>query len=352
MRHTLLILFLTTILALPATAATPTAEQLVDGWRRHKATSFTGKRAQDLARGDMKLHLKGQVTYRDPGNFQIRIVEPSSMSAMQLALRDGKSQFFFPEERLHFDNDNPAAREYAESILSHLTDRPDLLQKNYSLMVMGTDITALTPTYILDAAPFNGYRTPGRRFWLSRDEYQILREERRWAANLDPYFTSYYSDFQVTPGATLNLPEAKDWRQMTLRAGTTNFFRWFPSMAEMQSAMNTRVPTPAFIPPGFELTDVSRGTFYGATMTTVRYTDGLNNFWVMSRPKTNVFVGLIAGQYAIGLMKKFQEIVYHLPYNYYMYETGDQWVYAYGDLYPSDLEAVAKSLPQPTSSPS
>jgi outer membrane lipoprotein-sorting protein len=347
MKKYLLPALMAVITGLPAAAATWTPDQLIDGWVQHQQVGFTGNRVQDLARGDMKLHLTGKVIYRDPGNFQISITNPPGMKAMQLALQSHKSQFFFPEERLHFDNDNPAAREYAESILSHLTDRPDLLRKNYSLLVMGDDITALTPTVILDAAPTNGYRTPGRRFWLSKERFQILREERRWASNMEPYFTSYYTDFDFAPAAALKLPDSTGWRRMILRQGTVNSFRWYPTMGELNQATGANLPMPSYTPPGFELADVSTGAFYGTQINVMRYTDGLNNLWVMVRPSTNIFVGLIAGQFALSLMKRFQDIVYNLPYNYQMHETNGTWVYAYGDLYPEDLKAVAQSVPVP-----
>jgi outer membrane lipoprotein-sorting protein len=347
MKKTLLTTLLALQAILPAHAATLTPDQLIDGWMKNQQVSFTGNRVQDLTRGEMKLHLTGKVVYQDPGNFQIRITNPPGMKAMQLALRDHKSQFFFPEEKLHFDNDNPAAREYAESILSHLTDRPDLLKRQYSLLVMGDDITALTPTVILDAAPTNGYRTPGRRFWLSKQNFQILREERRWASNMDPYFTSYYTDFAFEPKAQVDLPDSKGWRRMILREGTVNSFRWYRSMTALNQATGKSLPLPSYIPPGFELADVSSGQFYGTTIQSMRFTDGLNNLWVMVRPSTNVFVGLIAGQYSLSLMKRFQDIVYNLPYNYQMYESNGTWVYAFGDLYPEDLAAVARSVPVP-----
>jgi outer membrane lipoprotein-sorting protein len=348
MKKTLVTALLAVQATLPAVAATFTPDQLIDGWLKNQAVSFTGNRVQDLNRGDLKLHLTGKVVYQNPGNFQIKVTNPPGMKAIQLALQDQKSQFFFPEEKLHFDNDNPAAREYAESILSHLTDRPDLLKANYSLLVMGDDITALTPTVILDAAPNNGYRTPGRRIWLSRQNFQILREERRWASNMDPYFTSYYTDFAFEPKAKVSLPDSKGWRRMVLRQGTVNNFRWFRSMTELNQATGSNLPMPSYTPPGFELADVSTGSFYGTVIQVMRYTDGLNNLWVMVRPSTNVFVGLIAGQYSLSLMKRFQDIVYNLPYNYKMVENNGTWVYAYGDLYPEDLEAVARSVPLPS----
>lgn len=350
MTKTLSTFLLTLVISLPAVAA-PTADDLINGWQQHQQTGFTGNRVQDLQRGDLKLHLTGKVVYQDPSNFQIRITQPAGMASMELALRNNKSQFFFPEERLHFDNDNPAAREYAEGILSHLTDRPDLLKRNYSLMVMGDDITALTPTVILDAVPNNGYRTPGRRFWISKRTFQILREERRWTSNADPYFTSYYTDFNVDPKAAPKLPDSTGWRRMILRAGTTNFYNWFPNMGELTKSTGKTILQPYYTPAGFELADVSSGSFYGTVIQSMRYTDGLNNLWVMIRPNTNVFVGLIAGQYSLSLMKRFQDIVFNLPYNYNMQETNGTWVYAYGDLYPEDLLAVGRSVRLPDAPP-
>src|SRR4051794_15981510 len=96
MKKTLSSLVLATMVGLPALAAPPTPDDLIKGWQKNQQTGFTGNRVQDLTRGDLHLHLTGKVTFHDPGNFQIKITKPAGMASMELALRDNKSQFFFP----------------------------------------------------------------------------------------------------------------------------------------------------------------------------------------------------------------------------------------------------------------
>ena len=101
---------------------------------------------------------------------------------------------------------------------------------------------------------------------------------------------------------------------------------------------------PTYVPEGFILKNVQIGNFFGTRITVLNYEDGLNSMLVAYRPSPNIFVSLLAGTFALSLVKKMGDLSYHAPNNYYGGSKGDQLVLASGGLYPEDLQKVAGSL--------
>lgn len=343
------------ILALPTSAwAAPTPTELVNRTvDAQGSVTFWGKRVQLLTRQHLNLRAEMKVFVQDGKNYRVTVQAPDALAGVNLWMKENRTNVYFPMESLLFRNDNPTgSNEAATTIFSQLTN-PQLLMRNYDLKILEgsdtlNDIVALTPCYILEAIPKRGYSVPGHRFWISRDTYQVLKEERTWSKGATPYFTSFYEDY--IPSKQVDV-EIKDLPQklstIALERNKDNSFVEYKTVEAAEAAVKSKVPLPKYVPNGFQLHGIQFGNFFGTRITQLHYTDGLNWMFVSYRPKPNMFLTLMAGAFALSLVDKFSSLSYQAPYNYAGTEKNGQLLYSYGDLYPDDLNRVLASIDLP-----
>lgn len=336
----------------PAAWAAPTPVELVKRTLDSEgAVSYTGTRIQLLTRQNLNLKAVMRVFYENEKNYRVTVQAPNDLTGVNLWMKDNRANVFFPAENLLFRNDNPTGSNEAESTIFGLVSAdPALLRRNYTLRILSdaeapNNIVALTPCYVLDAVPARGWITPGHRFWISKDTYQVLKEERSWGPNMAPYFSSYFEDYDVAPqvDTEVGLPSAKV-NTVQLQRDQHNSFVQYRTVAEAEQAIGEKVALPTFVPAGFQLHSLQFASFFGTRITLLHYTDGLNWMFVSYRPKPNMFLTMMAGAMALGLVDKMSSLSYQAPYNYFGSEKDNQMLYAYGDLYPDDLQKVVGSV--------
>lgn len=248
-------------------------------------------------------------------------------------------------------------------MLGEITTNPDLLFKNYDLKHLGPEAlkaeklaaaVAGRDCFVLDVVAKGGYHVPGHRYWIARDTYQIMREDRTWGSDFNPYFSSEYSEFAQTGSLELEQPIPRDINEIELKTGSReNAFAFYRSLQDAERAAGAKLATPQFLPAGFALHGVELSTFYGNQAVLVSYTDGLNWLYVRYKSVDNLWVTLLAGAFAAKLAEKFNELLFQSPYNYYGTAKGARKeiaVYAYGDLYPDQLQKVGDSMQIQTAS--
>lgn len=340
-------------IALPSPAwAIPSPTELVQRTLDAQGSvAYTGTRTQLLTRQNLNLKASLRIFYHDAANYRVAVDEPTGLSGVNLWMKENRANVFFPSENLLFRNDNPSgSNEAASTIFGLVTSDPNLLQRNYTLRLLSDseephDIVAMTPCYVLDAEPIRGYVTPGHRFWISRETYQVLREDRTWGRGLSPYFSSYFESYVPTSqvDTSVGLPRAR-YSTVELQHDQKNSFVQFGTVEEAQKALNGKIDLPTYVPAGFRLYSIQVASFFGTHITLLHYTDGLNWMFVSYRPKPNMFLTLMAGAMALSLVDKMSSLCYQAPYNYAGVEKNNQYLYAYGDLYPDDLQKVVNSL--------
>ncbi|MBM3266082.1 MAG: hypothetical protein FJZ01_00410 [Candidatus Sericytochromatia bacterium] len=350
-------------LAIPAMAITP--YDLVTNVRQNQGkVSFQGLRTQKLTRQADSYHAAMRVHYRDAKNLRVIIEDPGKLTNVNLWLKENRASVYFPDENLLFRNDNPSgANEVTATILGEITTNPDLLYRNYMLTVMTPEALqkeslpsaiAGRDCHVLDIIPKGGFYVPGHRYWIAKDNHQIMREDRTWAIGIEPYFQSQYTEF--TPTGTLDLEQRvpRDINQIELKTGSReNAFVFYKTIAEAEKAIGGKLATPGNVPPAFVLHGVEVSTFYATQMVLISYTDGLNWLYVRYRPADNLWVTLLAGAFAAKLADKFMELAIQSPYNYYGVAKGEKKefaVFTYGDLYPEQLQKVGDSMQLQTAS--
>jgi len=311
---------------------------------------FTGIRLHHLVRQNLTLDATMRILHQDGQNYRVTIQDPTGLSGVNLWVQQNRAHVYFPAESLLFRNDNPSgSREAAATILGQLTTQPALLQRNYALRLLspaeaGETTVAFTPCHVLEAEPLRGYLTPAHRFWISQDSYQVMREERSWGRGLAPYFTSGYSEYTPTPGVDTAVPLPAKVSTVALQQDQANRYITYRTIAEAEAALGEAVPQPTYLPAGFVLDHIEFATFFGTRIALINYTDGLNWLFVSYRPKPNLFLTLMAGAMALGLVDKLTQLTYQSPFNYHGAEVGGQISFAYGDCYPEDLQKVVASL--------
>ncbi len=338
-------------LAAPALAAPAPAELVQRTLAAQGTVTYTGTRIQLLTRQNLSLKATMRVFFQDDRNYRVTVQDPTPLNGVNLWMKDNRANVFFPAENLLFKNDNPTgSNEAASTIFGLVSANAAQLQKNYSLRILSESevpdqIVAMTPCYVLDVEPLRGYVTPGHRFWISRDSYQVLKEERTWGKGVAPYFTSYYEEFLPTSqvNTAVGLPAAK-LNTVQLQQDQKNSFVAYKTVAEAEKAIGQKVLLPTYVPAGFQLHSLQFATLFGTRIALLHYTDGLNWMFVSYRPKPNMFLTLMAGAMALGLVDKFSNLSYQAPYNYFGAEKDNQLLYAYGDLYPEDLQRVVGSF--------
>ncbi len=341
-------------LSFPALAITPL--ELMDKVQANQGrVSFQGLRVQKLVRQSDTYNASMRVHYRDGKNYRVVIEDPGKLTNVNLWLKENRASVYFPDENLLFKNDNASgASEVSSTILGEITTAPDLMFKNYNLSVLRDEqvqtwnlpvAVAGRACHVLDITPKGGYYVPGHRFWIAKDNFQIMREDRSWGYGADPYFKSYYEDFAPTGTLELEQRIPRDINAVELKSTSReNSFVFYKTVAEAEKAIGAKLPTPAVLPQGFGLHGVEVSIFYGTRMVLLSYTDGMNWMFTRYRPSPNLWVTLVAGAYAAKLVDKFMELTIQSPYNYYGSEKGEFILFTYGDLYPEQLQKVGDSL--------
>jgi hypothetical protein len=345
---------LAALVLLPTTSAwaDPAPSELVQrAIQAEGSVPYTGLRIQHLTRQNLSLLARMRIFLQDDHNYRVTMEEPDTLAGVHLWMKDNKANVYFPGQNLLFQNDNPTgSNEAASTIFGLVSADPQALQRNYTLRILSDaeepkSIVAMTPCYVLDAEPIRGYVTPGHRFWISKQTYQVMKEERTWGRGVAPYFSSYFDDYtpQDRVDTSVGISRAH-LNSVQLQHDQKNSFVQYRSLEAAEKAIGGKVALPTYVPAGFQLHSIQFATLFGTRITLLHYTDGLNWLFVSYRPKPNMFLTLMAGAMALGLVDKMSALSYQAPYNYFGAEVHDQLLYAYGDLFPEDLQRVVGSL--------
>lgn len=343
---------LTLLTTLPAWAQELTPPEIVQQVAAHaNKVSFQGERTMEVYRQNNAKPLTGKVKvqYADLSNFNLKIQEPNTIAGIQFNMSNGVHSAYFPEEKLFlFNGDQSTAQLPYGVVLGHVSERPDLLKKNYTAVRMADDFVALTQAYVLDFQPVHGFnKTPGRRFWISHNTFQILREERFWDPNQGSYYKNYYEVFQPldkkpTIGA---LTQLDGFTQVNLNGKDKNSFMTYGTAAQAETQENIKILQPTYVPEGFELKNIQVFSLFGGRIQLQNYTDGLNELTVVIRPQQNFYVTLMMGLFSLNLIKKISDISHHIPSNYANRAGKEHIAVIFGDATPDELNKVSASLP-------
>ncbi len=334
-----------------AQATTPTPVDIVRQSIQFKGPqSFEGKRRLIVYRGDINKPLEAVATIRfqDRQNYTIQITDPMTISGIQFNMKDGVNSAFFPDEKLFlFDGDTSTSDIPEKVILGRVTENLDLLQKNYQLERMPDDFVQTVPTYVIQATPKNNFLTPARRIWLSKNTYQILREERYWGIDQGAYCVLNYDLYKptTTPLTIAPIKPPTGVNGINLSGKQKNSFLTYKTAVEAETAEKIKVMAPSYLPPGFALKNVQVFSLFGARIQVLNYTDGLNDLLITIRPQQNLFVNLMAGAFSLNLIKKISDLSYHVPNNYFSRSSDTQIAVAFGDIHPAELKKITDSLP-------
>lgn len=320
--------------------------------RNDGRTRFTGKRSQQVIRQDMILDADAKIDFIDNQNYQISLQNPKDIKGLNLMLEKNRLTAFFPKETLLFQSDSAVASdEVKDLVMSNLTTDQAAIMRNYKVSVdPEADVVALFPCYKVTAEPTRGFgpqSPPGHRFWVSRENGIIMKEERFWGADQAAYFVSKYEQLSLSARPTLGITLPKQVNKLKLQTGTPTEMRRFASV-EAARAAGKKIYTPSEVPQGFTLRAVDVMSLYGTDIVLLRYNDGLSNMVVTYRTKPNAFLTLMAGAFALSLVEKISALSYHAPNNYAVIEKGDYLVYAYGDLWVDTLKAICGTVPVPS----
>lgn len=332
-----------------AVDATP-AQVIALAMRNDGKTAFKATREQQVIRQDMVLHADAKVDFASPSRYQIAITNPKEINGLNLVLDQNKMTAYFPKEKLLFQSDSPAgSEEVKDLIMGKLTDDPAALSRNYKVtLAPEMDVVALYPCYKLILEPSKGLgpnAPPGRRIWVSKETGMIMKEERYWSADMASYFISEYKNFSTAaPSIALTIP--REANKLKLTKGSPTTMTRYASL-DAAKADGKTIYAPTTVPDGFKLKAIDVMSLYGTDIVIIRYNDGLNNMAVTYRTKSNAFLTLMAGAFALSLVDKISALSYHAPNNYAFAEKGDTYVYAYGDLWVDALKQVANSVPIP-----
>lgn len=320
--------------------------------RNDGKTRFTAKRSQQCIRQDMILDADAKVDFIDNQNYAIALQNPKDIKGLHLALEKNKLTAFFPKETLLFQSDSPAgADEVKDLVMGNLSGDAATIQRNYKVTVdPESDIVAMYPCYKVTAEPARGFgpsSPPGHRFWVSRENGLVMKEERYWGTDQAAYFVSKYDQLSLSSKPSLAFALPKQTNKLKLAQGTPTEMRRFASVAQARAA-GKKIYEPTNVPAGFALKQVDVMSLYGTDIVLLRYNDGLSNMVVTYRTKPNAFLTLMAGAFALSLVEKISALSYHAPNNYAVIEKGDYLVYAYGDLWVDTLKGICNTVPVPT----
>lgn len=319
--------------------------------------SFIGTKTQRVVRQNLRLEANANIQYADSKNFNITINKPGGISGIKFATNTGRSTIYFPNEKLSFTDALPSSGDMiTETIMGRINSDLPLLQKNYNISMKQDDQIATNPTYVIDMRPkpeISGkqyWATPARTFWISKNTFQVLREDRYWAENTEPFFSSQYTEYKpmtysTMPNVKLKLPYNVKKVPLSIKeADSETYMETFKTPEEAEKKLKQKVLTPKYLPPGFKLREIQALNFYDTKIVIQRYDDGLNSMFMTYRSKPNFFLTLLAGKFSLDLLHKMSDLSYHAPYNYMTRETPENLVISFGDLYPDDLQKVNNSV--------
>lgn len=343
----------------PAQAQTElTAVQLVDRIiKRPESRGFTGKRNLRVYRqGTSPYDAKADVVYADRNNYSLHITSPQQIQNIRFNMIQGVNSAFFPDEKLFLYNGGANTSYMPERIiLSQITPRLDLIQKNYEISRQADDFVSGNPTYVLEFKPKNvfvgnnkkdNWVAPRRKYWIDKESFYILREDRYWDMSANPYSTAWYEIFQKSTGkpqvAALTPPAGTT--QVNLSGQENNSFLTYSTVQQAEAKEGIRISMPGYLPKGFEFKDVQVFTLFGARIQVMNFTDGVNDLMVTVRPQQNAFVTLLAGAFSLNLIKKITDLSHQAPNNYVPVNSPNRVGVAFGDVHPEELQRVAYSL--------
>ncbi|PIQ26400.1 hypothetical protein COW36_14535 [bacterium (Candidatus Blackallbacteria) CG17_big_fil_post_rev_8_21_14_2_50_48_46] len=289
------------------------------------------------------------IRYVNRRNYSIEITSPSSIGGILFHMSNGINSAFFPDEKLFLFEGGKDTSDMPESIiLGQITDNLNLLKQNYNATPVTEEqvFIAMNPAWVLDFIPKNGF-TPRRKYWVDKDTYQVLKEERYWGSDQAPYSSAMYTTFkkQEKPVSISKLNPPDGVTKVNLSGKEKNAFLSYSSIAAAEKQEKIKIAYPGYLPQGFELKYIQVFTLFGARIQVMNFTDGLNDLLVTVRPQQNAFVTLLAGAFSLNLIKKISDLSYQAPNNYFSRGAGKNICVAFGDLSPSELEKVANSLP-------
>lgn len=345
-------------LSVPLSALAETPVEIVNKSIQSKNQSFTGNRVQRVVRQNLRLEANAKIDYVDSKNFNITVNKPGGISGIKFATNSGKSTIYFPYEKLSFVDALASSGDMiTDTIMGKITQDLPLLQKNYNITMRPDDQIASSSAYVIDIKPkaeISGksyWATPAKTFWINKNTYQILREDRSWGENSEPFFSSQYTDYKPlsysdSPNVRIKLPYnvKKVSLGVNKDAETETFMAAFKTVEEAEKSLKQKIAAPKYLPPGFKLREVQALNFYDTRIVIQKYDDGLNSMFVTYRSKPNFFLTLLAGKFSLDLLHKMSDLSYHAPYNYMTRETGENLVISFGDLYPDDLQKVNNSV--------
>ncbi|MFN8577243.1 MAG: hypothetical protein U0354_10335 [Candidatus Sericytochromatia bacterium] len=346
------------LLSLPLVSFAETTTEILTKVSQNKGQSFTANRMQKLVRTNLKLEANASIDYVDSKNFSISVKNPGGIAGIKFATNYGKSTIFFPYERLAFVDALASSGDMiTDTIMGKISTDIPLLLKNYNVVLKVDDQIASIPTYVIQLVPKpeiaskSYWATPGRTFWINKNNYQILREDRSWAENSEPFFTSQYTQYKTlsyseSPNVKLRIPYnvKKVPLAMAKNSETDTFMTGYKSVQEAEKALKQKIETPKYLPAGFKFREIQALNFYDTRIIIQKYDDGVNSMFLTYRTKPNLFLTLLAGKFSLDLLHKMSDLSYHAPYNYMTKETNENLVISFGDLYPDDLKKVNDSV--------
>lgn len=345
-------------LSLPLMAFAETSTEILTKASQNKGQSFTANRMQRVIRTNLRLEANANIDYVDSKNFSITIKNPGGISGIKASTNYGKSTIYFPYEKLAFIDALASSGDMiTDTIMGKISPDLNLLLKNYNVTMKDDDQITSIPTYVIELKPkpeISGqsyWTTPARTFWINKKNYQILREDRSWNENSEPFFSSQYTQYKPltyseSPNVKIRLPinVKKVSLGLSKDSETETFMAGFKTVQEAEKVLKQKIEVPKYLPPGFKFREIQALNFYDTRIIIQKYDDGVNSMFVTYRSKPNFFLTLLAGKFSLDLLHKMSDLSYHAPYNYMTRETTENLVISFGDLYPEDLKKVNNSV--------
>ncbi|MFN8673938.1 MAG: hypothetical protein U0457_17890 [Candidatus Sericytochromatia bacterium] len=354
--------FLSTILAFSsanAFAKDLTVNEIISSVNsKGMKTSFTGKKVQMTVRRELRLEATANVSYVDKENLNVSLKSPSGISGIDFGIYKSKSVIHFPYEKLAFAESALTAGDMlTDTIIGKITNEQSLLEKNYNITLLPNDEISGKKCFVVKLTPKDGrngtnsyWGTPAKTFWINTDTFNIMREDRYWGENIEPFFSSQYKEYKAVsykeaPNIRIKLPyNTKKVLLDKQQPKIETFLEVFKTPEEIEKKFKFKVATPSYLPNGFKLREIMIMNFYDTKIVIEKFDDGLNSLFVTYRTKPNIFLVLTAGSFSIPLIQKMSDLSLNAPYNYMGKETNENLIISFGDLYPDDLKLVNNSL--------
>ncbi len=341
--------------ALSLTAWVPNVQALTafevveQALQSRSSIGFEGEKELEVSRlNSDPLKANAMIRYANRQNYSLQLIAPMTIKDVHFHMSNGINSAYFPDEKLFLHEGGKDTSDMPESIiLGQLTDNLNLLKQNYTALDVQEEFANLNPVWVLDFIPKNGFLTPRRKYWVEKETFQVLREERYWGTDQPPYSKAYYLTFkkQDKPVVIQPLQAPSGVNKVNLSGKEKNTFLSYSSVAEAEKKEKVKINYPSYIPAGFQLKYIQVFTLFGARIQLMGFTDGLNDLQITIRPQQNAFVTLLAGASSLSLIKKVSDLSYQAPNNYFSRNGTKNVAVAFGDLHPDELKKVAESLP-------